>query len=116
MKSKCDELANKWWIDGDMHSDISFKCGWDACEAEYKIEIDKLKAANKILTGALEFYGDRKNWRYSSNYDVGAFDAWLDFKPDHYCKSSDQLGGYTARDALENAKKIMGERWKDFIK
>ena len=53
MKSKCDELANKWWIDGDMHSDISFKCGWDACEAEYKIEIDKLKAANKILTGSL---------------------------------------------------------------
>lgn len=64
-------------------------------------ENQKLKSENSVLREALDKYADRNNWRYCSNQDVGAHDAWLDFKPDHFCKTYDQLGGHIARQALK---------------
>lgn len=58
----------------------------------------------EVAVKKLELYGDRNNWRYSSNNDLGAFDAWLDFKPDHFCKKHSELGGYHARQALAEIK------------
>lgn len=68
---------------------------------------EELKQQAEMLAGALEKYADKKNWRYISNNDVGAFDAYLDFKPDHFCKTTQELGGYTAREALA---KYRGEK------
>ena len=59
----------------------------------------------KMLEKALEFYADKKNWRYYANNDVGSFDAWLDFKPDHFCKEQNESGGgYLARQALQKSR------------
>lgn len=67
----------------------------------------KAKALERAME-ELKKYGDKKNWRYSSNHSVGAFDAWLDFKPDHFCIREDEIGGYGARCALADIEKILG--------
>jgi hypothetical protein len=65
-----------------------------------KAKLAKAEAdLNKAIKG-LKFYGDKNNWRYKDNSNVGAFDAWLDFKPDHSCKDHSELGGYHARKTL----------------
>jgi len=63
----------------------------------------------KKLLKTLQLYADKKNWRYCANQDIGAYDAWLDFKPDHFCKVYNELGGYNARQALQEFKEKYGE-------
>lgn len=59
---------------------------------------------------ALAKYANPQNWRYSSNNDVGAHDAWLDFKPGHYSKTYNDLGIYIAKEAItQHDKAIKGE-------
>lgn len=45
-KKRRDELANKWWVAGDKHSDISFKQGFDA---GYAYQEEKLRVAVEAL-------------------------------------------------------------------
>lgn len=71
-----------------------------ALDEQWK-QITELKDENERLREALEKYANKRNWRYKSNNDVGSFDAWLDFKPDHFCGSAEELGGFTAREALK---------------
>ena len=63
--------------------------------------IERLKAENLRLREALEQYANPQNWRYWHNSDVGAHDAWLDFKPGHYSKTHHNLGIWIAKEALE---------------
>lgn len=68
---------------------------------ELIVACDQLQARLDVAVEALASYADKKNWKYWSNYDVGAHcEAW-DFTPDHYKKDG---GGSIAREALERIK------------
>lgn len=109
--NRLEKLKKEKWLlfsEGLKHfENASFESvysnGWSAASAEHEKIIAELE-------GALKLYADRKNWRYCANQDIGAHDAWLDFKPDHFCEVYNELGGYNARQALQKLEEFRGTK------
>lgn len=90
---------------------------WDPIDLS-SVFINEINQLREILRAvvplveALNKYGNPQNWRYKDNGDVGAFDAWLDFKLGHYSKTHNDIGIYIAKDALTALETKLDEMGK----
>ena len=81
-----DELASKWWVAGDKHSDISFKAGWDAAIEELKAQCVEFKRDDASIS--FRHYCPTKNMTPEEHYLEGAYWQFDEFRV--------QLGAYSS--------------------
>jgi len=72
---------------------------------ELCLENDQLKSQNAELIAALEFYADRKNWRYSGQDRFDCNIGHIDGEKVLTGKTVDFIGGKRARAVLSKIKK-----------
>ena len=108
LEEKRDKLIDKLCVSSDVSMIKGFNLGWDACAKEYEQENAEIKRKLEIAKEALEFYGERNNWKcFDSHSEVKDVITVSDISAKNHIKDSHYMiasGGNRARVALKEVE------------